>query len=184
MNELPEFAEEHSLPDKIRLIVIYLATGAAAVFVGKTWLLPAIHEFTITAHCREVLGFSGLSVLFYGLFVAMPLTVALLVGLTMGRHGYRVLRNGQLPPIGEKVFRPTRIERGRKAKLIGYAQMYSFLLPLAIAVWGLPQASGLIASFPAEVARDCPAKPLFSLPNRLSLQALPITALPIIQGSC
>jgi hypothetical protein len=166
MNRLPEFAEEHSLSDKIRLIVIYLAVGAAVVLVAKTWLLPAIHEFTVTAHCREVLGFSGLSVLFYGLFVAMPLSVALLVGLTMGRHGYRVLRDGQLPPIGEKVFRPTRIERGRKAKLIGYVQMYSFLLPLAIAVWGLTQVSGLIASVSAEVARDCLDRPIASKHSR------------------
>ena len=158
MNELPEFAEEHSLPDKIRLLVIYLAVGAAAVFAAKAWLFPAIREFAGSAHCREVLGFSGVSVLFYGLFVAMPLSLALVVGLTMGRRGYRILRDGQMPPIGEKVFRPTRIERGRKAKWMGYAQRYSFLWLLAIAVWGFPQAARLIASLPPDVARDCPAE--------------------------
>jgi hypothetical protein len=158
MNELPEFAEEHSLSDKIRLLAIYLAAGAVVVLAAQTWLFPAIRAFAGSAHCRDVFGFSGVSVLFYGLFVAMPLSIALVVGLTMGRHGCRVLRDGQNPPIGEKVFRPTRIERGRKAKLMGYAQKYSFLLLLAIAVWGLPQASGLIASLPSDVARDCPAK--------------------------
>lgn len=66
--------------------------------------------------------------------------------------------NLPVPPIGEKVFRPTRIERGQKAKLQGYAQKYSFLLLLAIAVWGFPQAGQLIASLPADAARDCPAK--------------------------
>jgi hypothetical protein len=157
MNELPEFAEEHSLPDKIRLIVICLAAGAVAVFAAQTWLFPAIREFAGSAHCREVLGFSGVSVLFYGLFVAMPLSLALVVGLTLGRRGYRILRDGQMPPIGEKVFRPTPIERGRKAKWMGYVQVYSFLLFLAIAVWGFPQASQLIASLPSDVARDCPA---------------------------
>lgn len=158
MNESPEFAEEHSLPDKIRLLVTYLAVGAGAVFATQTWLFPAIREFAGSAHCREVLGFSGVSVLFYGLFVAMPLGIALVIGLTMGRRGYRILRDGQVPPIGEKVFRPTRIERGQKAKLQGYAQKYSFLLLLAIAVWGFPQAGQLIASLPADAARACPAK--------------------------
>lgn len=156
MSELPEFAEEYSLPDKVRLLAIYLTVAAAAVFVAKSWLLPAIHQFSGSAHCREVLGFSGVSVLFYGLFVGMPLSLALLVGLIMGRRGHRILRDGQMPPIGEKVFRPTRIERGRKARWIGYTQKYSFLLLLAIAVWGFPQAAQLIASLPPDVARDCP----------------------------
>ena len=154
----PEFAEEHSLPDKIRLLVIYLAVGAAAVVAAKTWLFPAIREFAGSAPCREVLGFSGVSVLFYGLFVAMPLGIALVVGLTMGRRGYRILRDGQVPPVGEKVFRPTRIERGRKAKRMGYVHLLAPLLIVAIAAWGLPQASRLIASVHPEAARDCPAK--------------------------
>lgn len=158
MNELPEFAEEHSLSDKIRLLAIYLAAAVVVVLAAQAWLFPTIREFASSAHCRDVLGFSGVSVLFYGLFVAMPLSFALVVGLTLGRHGCRVLRDVQMPPIGEKVFRPTRIERGRKAKLIGYAQKYSFLLFFAIAVWGLPQASGLIASLPSDVARACPGK--------------------------
>jgi hypothetical protein len=154
----PEFAEEHSLPDKIRLVVIYLAVGAAAVFAAKAWLFPAIRDFAGSAPCREVLGFSGVSVLFYGLFVAMPLSFALIIGLTMGRRGYRILRDGQVPPVGEKVFRPTRIERGPKAKRAGYIHMLAPLLLLAIAAWGLPQAAQLIASVSPEAARDCPAK--------------------------
>jgi hypothetical protein len=158
MNELPEFAEEHSLPDKVRLILIYLATGAAAVFAAKAWLFPAIREFAGLAPCREVLGIPGVNVLFYGLFVGMPLTFALVVGLTMGRRGYRILRDGQVPPVGEKVFRPTRVERGRKARWMGYVHLLAPLLLIGIAAWGLPQASRLIASVHPDAARDCPAK--------------------------
>lgn len=154
----PEFAEEHSLPDKIRLLVTYLAVGAAAVFAAKTWLFPAIREFAGSAPCREVLGIPGVNVLFYGLFVAMPLSFALIVGLTMGRRGYRILRDGQVPPVGEKVFRPTRIERGTKAKRMGYVHLLAPLLLIAIAAWGLPQASRLIDSVHPDAARDCPAK--------------------------
>jgi hypothetical protein len=98
----------------------------------------------------------GVQVLFYGLLVFMPLGLALVIGLTIGRRGYRILRDGQLPPAGEKVFRPTRIERGRKAKVMGYAHMLAPLLLVAIAVWGVPQAYQLTSSLPPDVAGECP----------------------------
>jgi hypothetical protein len=92
------------------------------------------------------LGISGVAVLLYGLFVGLPLGLALIIGLTLGRYGFRVLRDGQLPPVGEKVFRPTRIERGRKAKLVGIGQVMAPLMLVAIAVWGAPQAQQILSS--------------------------------------
>lgn len=143
MNGSPEFAPKHSRATKIRVVALYLLAGGATVLLSQAWLFPALSAFASSADCREVFGVSGVKVLFYGLFLGVPLFCALVVGLTIGRRGYRILRDGQLPPIGEKVFRPTRITRGTKAKWAGYLHLFSPLPLLAIAVWGLPQAHQL-----------------------------------------
>jgi hypothetical protein len=154
MSEQPELAEEYSRTEKIRVVVLYLAASAAMVLISKLWLFPAIREFAASAHCREVLGISGVAVLFYGILVGMPVGVALIVGLALGQRGYRVVRDGQLPPVGEKVFRPTRITRGKKALLAGIARMLLPLVFVALAVWGVPQARQMLSS-PERSDRAC-----------------------------
>lgn len=143
MGELPEFADEYTLKEKLRLAAFYASSGFAVIFAANTWLLPAISSFSGMVHCREILGVSGVKVLFYGLFVAMPLVFAFVVAATVGRHGYLVLKTGQSPLAAEKVFRPTRICRGVKARLLGYGQLLSPWLLVAVAVWGVPQAREL-----------------------------------------
>lgn len=154
MDELPEFAAEYTPAQKIRLLVFYLFAGGATVLLSEGWLFPAISLFAASAHCREVFGFPGLTVLFYGLFVGIPLFFALVASLTISRRGYRILRDGQSPPIDEKVLRPTRIVRGSKAKLTGYFQLLSPLPLLAFAAWGLLQANQLSAISPSS-DREC-----------------------------
>lgn len=85
----------------------------------------------------------GRFVVWYGLFIGIPLSAALIVAGTTGYRGYKVLRDGQAPPKGEKVFKPTRIVRGVKAKMIGYLQLFSFVPLLAFAIWGGFQAHAM-----------------------------------------
>lgn len=83
--------------------------------------------------------------LWYGLFVGMPLSFAALAGGTLGYRGYKILLDSQIPPIHEKVFHPTRIVRGKKAKLFGYFHFLPFSLLLALSIWGIPQASSMLS---------------------------------------
>ena len=68
---------------------------------------------------------------------------AVVVGLTMSRRGYKILRDGQMPAVGEKVFRPTRIKRGASARLAGYAYLLAFTPFVVLALWGHGQAAAL-----------------------------------------
>ena len=81
---------------------------------------------------------------------------ALVVLATAGRRGYRILREGRTPPTGEKVFRPTRIRRGRSARLAGRVQLLAFIVPLALAAWGAGQAEPLARQAQARTARLAP----------------------------
>lgn len=158
MSQPPEFAEQHTTAERIRLIILYTAIGAAITAICKLYFFPWLHEFASSAHCRTALGFDGLAVLLYGLFVGMPLFFAALVGGVMGYRGYKILRDNQTPPLHEKVFRPTRIIRGKKAKLFGYFHLLAFSPFLAISIWGVPQATSMLSNAKNQPV-NCAANP-------------------------
>lgn len=140
-----EFAPEYSRQERIRFLALGIGAGALLVAACKLWAFPALKVFAETAHCSTVWGFDSVAVLFYGLFVGMPLAMAVLVAGLVGTRGYKILRQGRTPPVGEKVFRPTRITRGRKATMAGVAQLLAALPFLCIALWGNNQATTLVA---------------------------------------
>lgn len=137
MSNLPEFAVEYSAVERMRFVIVGVAIGAMVVAIGKLWLFPWFNELVRSAPCHSVLGVSGIKVLGYGLFVGLPLFSAVVVASTFGRHGYKILRDGQAPPLGEKVFRPTRIKRGTEAKLVGCLHVFASSPFLAFAIWGV-----------------------------------------------
>lgn len=156
MQNTPEFAEEYSPTERVRMVVVGLVVGAALIAAGKLWLFPWLGQFSASAACRSVLGLSGVTVLLHGLFVGIPLFSAILVGSTVGRRGYKILSQGQIPPVGEKVLRPTRIERGRKATVFGYVHILASAPLVALAVWGYFQAGELEGQIHIEPA-NCAA---------------------------
>ena len=135
-----EFAEEHTKAERTRIVVLGVLFGAIAAIFFKTFLYTWIREFADSAPCRKVFGVEGLTVLWYVLLVGIPLFAALLVGIALGWRGYKILRDGQCPPDKEKVYSPTKILRGFKAKLIGYMHVSAFLPFLALTIWGSFQA--------------------------------------------
>ena len=139
-----EYAPEYSHAERVRFVVLGTAAGALVVAGCQFWFFPLLREFSASAHCRNVLGVSGIAVLFYGVFVGVPLHAALLVGALIGRRGFKVLREGRLPPSGEKVFRPTPVIRGAKAKLLGYVQLFAAAPLFGLAVWGVVQAQATV----------------------------------------
>lgn len=140
MQPEPEFAEQYTKAEAIRIVVMGTLAGALIIIFSKAWLFPWIREFAISAPCRKVWGIEGLTVLWYGVFVGLPLFNAILIMPTLGWLGYKILRDGQFPPANVKVFRPTKIRRGPKAKLIGYMHILVCLPLLALSIWGGFQA--------------------------------------------
>jgi|SRR5579859_2360740 len=142
-SELPEFAQEYSFRERVRLGTVGLVIGGVLVLLWKLWLLPEFTAFAASAHCRNVLGIAGTTVLWYGLFVGFPLFLALVLACTEGQHGVKILHDRQSPPIGAKVLRPTRIKRGAAARRAGYLRLLAFIPFVAIAIWGFFQAESL-----------------------------------------
>lgn len=158
MNSDTEFAEEYTNTERLWLIGKYLVLGGAAVAASERWLFPSIAKFSATAPCHSLFGINGVTILWHALFVGIPVLSAFLVFAVFGWRGYKILRDKQVPPLGEKVLRPTRIRRGPTATLAGYAHICAFLPFVAIAVWGAGQAQHLIEiSHSQQVRKSCTA---------------------------
>ena len=154
-----EYAPEYTAAQRLRIVVLGLVAGAWVLALCQFWLSPLVRAFSASAHCRTVFGFSGVAVLFHGVFVGLPLTSALLVAMLLGRRGIKVLREGRMPPAGEKVFRRTPIVRGVKAKALGWVQLLAAVPLLGLAVWGAFQAQGMVAEVQRHPVRCAPAVP-------------------------
>ena len=142
MNNSPEFAEQYTKSERIRYCLGGAAIGALVVALGKLWLFPFLDSLAVAPY-DEVLGVPSHVALWYGLFVGIPLSGMILVIFTFGARGFKILRSGQIPPLREKVFRPTRIARGLKAKVLGALHVVAFAPFAALAIWGSMQAAEL-----------------------------------------
>lgn len=143
--EVVEYAPEYTKTERIRITLFAALAGTAVVLVSRLWFFPWLREFSQAAPCRSLFGVNGAVVLFYGIFVGLPLLVAIVIGASTGRRGYKILREGRVPPSGEKVFRSTPVRRGARAKLSGYFQLLSVVPLLALTLWGVAQAQSLAA---------------------------------------
>lgn len=143
MDRSPEFAEQYSTAERIRFVVLSVVSGALLIALGKLWFFPWLRAFSASAQCQTVFGTNGTTVLLYGLFVGLPFFAGLLVACTLGRRGFKVLRDDQFPPLREKSFRLTKIRRGSGATIIGYLHLMAFVPFLAIGLWGCVQAAAL-----------------------------------------
>lgn len=106
-------------------------------------MFPYINWYANTAYCHALLGHSGITVLQYSLFVGLPIFSAILVGVYSVPIGIKGLRDGQFPPKGVKVYKPTKIIRGWRSKVKSLAHLIAPLLFVVIGVLGSFQADNL-----------------------------------------
>ena len=106
------------------------------VITHTKWVFPYIGWYANTVYCHIPLGYSGIMVLWYSLFVGMPLFCGLLFAIPSVPIGVRGLRDKQFPPKGFKVYKPTKILRGWRAKAKSLSYAFSALLFVALAIWG------------------------------------------------
>ncbi|ELH4833911.1 hypothetical protein Q9Y03_001849 [Vibrio harveyi] len=144
---MKEYAPQYSKKEKIIRVTI---AGVFCVLVGMLFKLkgePLLQAVAKAPECYEVFGMSGLELLVHILFFWVPLSVFLLTAVLMLPLGVRGLIEGQFPPKGVKVFRPTAIQRG---KLGTFKSLIHLLLPLlcfGFVVWGNGQIEPMLEIF-------------------------------------
>ena len=157
---MKEYAPQYSKKEKIIRVAI---AGVFGLLVGVLFKLegePLLQAVAEAPECYEVFGMQGLELLVHILFfwmplsvfllsvvLMLPLSVFLLSVVLMLPLGVRGLIEGQFPPKGVKVFRPTAIQRG---KLGTFKSLIHLLLPLlcfGFVVWGNGQIEPMMEIF-------------------------------------
>lgn len=137
----PEYALQYTFKERLRHLAVLLSIGTGLYLVYEWWFLPKLRAFSGHAVCETLFGVSGLSVLFYGLFVFMPLAFALVTAVVYLPTAVRSIKARRHPPPGKKVYYPTKIKTGRRAVASSLAPLVIALVFIGIAVWGYGQAS-------------------------------------------
>ncbi|EKM14241.1 hypothetical protein VCHENC01_1241 [Vibrio harveyi] len=144
---MKEYAPQYSKKEKIIRVTI---AGVFCVLVGVLFKLkgePLLQAVVEAPECYEVFGMSGLELLVHMLFFWMPLSVFLLTAVLMLPLGVRGLIEGQFPPKGVKVFRPTVIQRGKLGTLKSLIHLLFPLLCFGFVVWGNGQIEPMMEMF-------------------------------------
>ena len=132
--------------ERVVILLKVLGFFGPLFLLSWLWLLPWLDEYTATANCQFYGELTGVHLLLYGVFVAAPLSLALVILLFEGPRSLRVLRLGQNPLPGEKVLRRTLYRYGWRARLKPLALLACVLVIIGFSVWGGYQASALTAT--------------------------------------
>lgn len=144
---MKEYAPQYSKKEKIIRVAI---AGVFGLLVGVLFKLegePLLQAVAKAPECYEVFGMSGLELLVHILFFWMPLSVFLLSAVLMLPLGVRGLIEGQFPPKGVKVFRPTVIQRGKLGTFKSLIHLLFPLLCFGFVVWGNSQIEPMMEMF-------------------------------------
>lgn len=150
-----EYAPEVSKQERLKLLVKGLAIGVPLMLAFKFWFTPWLGAFSKHSHCHQYLGYSGTAWLMYGIFVGPFALFALLIGVPWVRDGLRILRDGQYPPKGAKVFRRTRIKTGRAAKRIAYLRLLPLIILLGAAIWSITLCQQFLTTLDLSSKASC-----------------------------
>lgn len=133
---MKEYAPQYSKKEKIIRVAI---AGVFCVLVGVLFKLegePLLQAVAEAPECYEVFGMQGLELLVHILFFWVPLSMFLFSAVLMLPLGVRGLIEGQFPPKGVKVFRPTVIQRGKLGMFKSLIHLLFPLLCFGFVVWG------------------------------------------------
>ncbi len=159
---MDEFAPLYSTRERIRMVLKMLAVAAPVYLLAQFWFFPWLQNYANFANCYHYGDITGTHLLMYGIFVFIPLSLALLIWLFEGRRCLRVIRAGQNPLPGEKVFRKTRVKYGRAAMTQPIMLLLMIAMIIGISIWGGFQAEKITRSIP-----PCSGEQLQQLDNQL-----------------
>ena len=144
---MKEYAPQYSKKEKVIRVVIAGVFGLLAGVLFKFKGEPLLQAVVEAPECYQMFGMSGLELLVHILFFWMPLSVFLLTAVLMLPLGAHGLIEGQFPPKGVKVFRPTVIQRGKLGTFKSLIHLLFPLLCFGFVVWGNGQIEPMMEIF-------------------------------------
>ena len=152
-----DYAPEYTTKERINIILKALAWAIPLSTLLKFWFFPWLKQYSANAHCYQYGNFTGLHIIFYGLFISLPLLMACMLLILEGKRSINIIKLGQSPLPGEKVLSPTKYIYGTQAKLKAYLFFAIMLLVLGLSVQGYFWVQPLIIKIPSIDVSKCNA---------------------------
>ena len=151
---MKDYAPQYTKRERF-ILAAKIASWAVPLFIAlKFWFLPWFKEYAEVAHCYDYGAFTGVHVVFYGLFAGLPLLFALIFLVLDGKKCLKIIKFGQLPIPGEKVVSPTKYVYGFKAKIRAYVFIVVISIFLGLGVQGYFWANDIIYN-PNNIYPEC-----------------------------
>lgn len=141
-----KFAPEYTTREKVILVVKALAIGLPIMAFFKYWLLPRLESFSAVAHCYDFGFFNGIELVFYGVFIGIPVSFCLLLVGMEGKRSYLIFKYKISPPLGYKVYKPTEYKTGNKVLIKPLLLMMTCLVFMMFALSGFNTVRHIVES--------------------------------------
>lgn len=138
-----DYAPEYTKKERIVFVLRIMAWAIPLVVISEFYSFGWLSDYLENANCYNYGNINGVHLVFYGLFVFIPLSFAIILLLTEGRSSINVIKLGQTPLPNEKVFGPTKYKYGNAAKVRPIGVFSVIILFTGLSVWGGFQAHDL-----------------------------------------
>ena len=152
---MSEFAPEYTRKERIILLAKLFAWAIPLFAITKYLFFPWFQTYAEKAPCLNYGSFTGTEVILYSCFVGLPLLMALALFALEGTKCVKVIRLGQSPLPGEKVFKPTKYKYGLRAKLRPILTLISIGLIVGYSVYSFFTVQELSRVLSVEKAEFC-----------------------------
>ncbi len=132
----PEYTKKEII-DKIIKISIWLVPLTLAT---ELWLFDWFDEYVKNANCYQYGSITGVHLVFYWVFVGIPLTFFGILAFFEGSRSLKILKLGRNPLPDEKVYKKTKYKYGWKAKIHPLIIITGLCFLVLFTIWGANQA--------------------------------------------
>ena len=152
----PAYAPQYSIKERTVILLKVMAFMVPLFLASKYWFFPWYKLNVDVAHCYKFGSINGLHIIFYGLFMGFPLLTALILFIIEGIRSIKIIKIGQTPLPGQKVFKPTKYVYGMKAKLRSAAFLIFLLIVTLFGLYGYIPANKLLNGVDYTSLPACP----------------------------
>ena len=135
-----EYAPMYSTRERVAIIVKMGLWLVPLYLVFQFCFLPYLKEYAANANCYHYGPVNGVHIVFFGIFVGLPLLLTTFLVVLEGANFMRAFKAGQFPAPGQKVLRLTPYQYGNAARLQVGLFFIIILFLLGLTIWGGFQA--------------------------------------------
>ena len=141
---MSEYAPEYTKRERLAFAVKSLALAVPIFAFLKFSFFPWFEIYSKSAHCYDYEYFTGTHLVFYFIFVLIPIGSAMIIFAITGRRLIAVIRLGQYPLPGEKVFQPTKYKYGWMAKVQPFLALLILVFMVGLGIRGIFWANEVV----------------------------------------